>query len=147
TADVKDVLGSQVSISSLDSFEIIDSKEADCKEQEKIDNITQSELSPNGISFECINSIHPRSKSEAAQVQKKTLSNDQFCIKVQGSFLTVQDKHNPICKLILPKANDAHFEGELLCVDGSFFDLFVEEKHLKCNEVQSLNHSGEQNGK
>ncbi|XP_052772168.1 uncharacterized protein LOC128211429 isoform X2 [Mya arenaria] len=147
TADVKDVLGSQVSISSLDSFEIIDPKEADCKEQEKNDNTTQDKFPPDGTSLECMNSMQPRSKSEAAQVQKKPLSNDQFCIKVQGPFLTVQDKHNPRCKLVLPKANDAHFEGELLCVDGSCFDLFVEANSLKSCKVQSLNPSGDQNDK
>ncbi|XP_052771463.1 uncharacterized protein LOC128211084 isoform X2 [Mya arenaria] len=138
TADVKDFLGSQDSISSIESFEILDPKEADCKEQENNDNTTQDKFPPDRTSFKCINSMQPRNKSEAAQVQEKPLSNNQFNIKVQGTLLIVQDKHNPRCKLALRGAKDAYFEGDLLCVDGRRFDLFVDENFLKCNEVQSL---------
>ncbi|WAR21219.1 hypothetical protein MAR_015193, partial [Mya arenaria] len=67
TADVKDFLGSQDSISSIESFEILDPKEADCKEQENNDNTTQDKFPPDRTSFKCINSMQPRNKSEAAQ--------------------------------------------------------------------------------
>ncbi|XP_052771406.1 uncharacterized protein LOC128211053 isoform X3 [Mya arenaria] len=144
TADVKDFLGSQDSISSIESFIIINPKEADCKEQEKIEHKTQSEFPPAGTSFECMNSKQSRSKSEAAHLEKP-VSNDKFCIKYQGSIPFVLSIDNPMCLLSLGEAKNAYFEGDLLCVDGRLFVLITEGNLLKSNEVPQIP-SDEQNG-